>query len=102
MWTVNQTTRQANMKTMTASVASKAFGQYLDSALREPVVITKQNRPVAVTVSFQDWEELIQLKIERGIAQGLEDIKHGRFETLNDASTAKRISKFKERISSSI
>ena len=38
-----------NMKTMTASVASKEFGRYLDAAQHEPVVITKQNRPVAIT-----------------------------------------------------
>ena len=90
------------MKTMTASVASKSFGHYLDSALREPVVITKQNRPVAVTISYQDWEELTQLRIERSLAQGLDDIKHDRFEALNDANTAKRIAKFKERIESTL
>ena len=85
------------MKTMTASVASKEFGRYLDAAQREPVIVTKKNRPVAVTVSFQDWEELTTLRIERGLAQGLDDIEHGRFEEVNDASTAARIARFKDR-----
>jgi len=40
------------MKTMTASVASKEFGRYLDAVQREPVVVTEKNRPVAVTVSL--------------------------------------------------
>ena len=53
-----------SMKTMTASVASKEFGRYLDAAQREPVIVTKKNRPVAVTVSFQDWEELTKLRME--------------------------------------
>ena len=86
-----------NMKTMTASVASKEFGRYLDAAQREPVIVTKKNRPVAVTVSFQDWEELTKLRIERGIAQGLDDIENGRFEEVSDASTAARLAHFKDR-----
>jgi prevent-host-death family protein len=86
-----------NMKTITASVASKEFGRYLDAAQREPVIVTKKNRPVAVTVSFQDWEELTKLRIERGIAQGLDDIENGRFEEVSDASTAARLAHFKDR-----
>lgn len=86
------------MKTMTASVASKEFGRYLDAAQREPVVITKKNRPVAVTVSLQDWEELSKLFIERGLNQGMEDIKQGRIQEMNDASTRSRLNRFKKRI----
>lgn len=86
-----------SMKTMTASVASKEFGRYLDAAQREPVIVTKKNRPVAVTVSFQDWEELTKLRIERGLAQGLDDVENGRFEEVNDASTAARLARFKDR-----
>ncbi len=86
-----------SMKTMTASVASKEFGRYLDAAQREPVIVTKKNRPVAVTVSFQDWEELTKLRIERGLAQGLDDIENGRFEEVSDASTAARLARFKDR-----
>ncbi len=88
------------MKTMTASVASKEFGRYLDAAQREPVIVTKKNRPVAVTVSFQDWEELTKLRIERGLAKGLDDIENGRFEEVSDASTASRLARFKDRSSS--
>lgn len=88
------------MKTMTASAASKEFGRYLDAAQREPVIITKKNRPVAVTVSFQDWEELSKLRIERGLSQGLADIEHGRFEEMDATSTAARIARFKDRNSS--
>ncbi len=85
------------MKTMTASVASKEFGRYLDAAQREPVIVTKKNRPVAVTVSFQDWEELTKLRIERGLTLGLDDIENGRFEEVSNASTAARLARFKER-----
>lgn len=88
------------MKTMTASVASKEFGRYLDAAQREPVIVTKKNRPVAVTVSFQDWEALTKLRIERGLAQALDDIENGRFEEVSDTSTAARLARFKDRNSS--
>ena len=86
-----------NMKTITASVASKEFGRYLDAVQREPVIVTKKNRPVAVTVSVHDWDVLQQLLIERGITQGLEDIDAGRVETLTNASADNRIARFKAR-----
>lgn len=85
------------MKTMTASIASKEFGRYLDTAQREPVIVTKKSRPVAVTVSFQDWKELTKLRIERGLSQGLDDIENGRFEEVSDANTAARLTRFKDR-----
>ncbi len=84
------------MQTMTASVASKQFGRYLDTAQRGPVVVTKKNRPVVVTVSFRDWEELSKLFIERGLNQGMEDIDNGRFQEMNDASTLSRLNNFRE------
>ena len=85
------------MKTMTASVASKEFGRYLDAVQREPIVVTKKNRAVAVTVSVQDWEELLQHRIEQGITQGLSDVDAGRFEVMSDATTARRLTAFKAR-----
>jgi prevent-host-death family protein len=85
-----------NMKTMTASAASKEFGRYLDAAQREPVIITKQNRPVAVTVSFQDWEELTKLRTESGLRKVLGDLEHGRFEEMNDENTTAHLSRFKD------
>ena len=86
-----------SMKTITASVASKEVGRYLDTSQRGPVIVTKKNRPVAVTVSFQDWEELTKLRIERGLAHGLDDMENSHFEEVSDASTAARRASFKDR-----
>jgi prevent-host-death family protein len=47
------------MKTMTAAKAKNAFGQMIEAAQREPVLITKQNRPVGVFMSIQDIENTI-------------------------------------------
>lgn len=48
-------------KTITASEAKNSFGLYLDSVQREPVIITKKSRPVALTISYEDAEDLMLL-----------------------------------------
>ena len=47
------------MKIMTTTQARNAFGQMLDAAQREPVVITRRNRPVGVFLSMRDLEDTI-------------------------------------------
>lgn len=42
------------MKTMTARDAKNRFGEFLDAARREPVVITKNDRPVGIMLSIED------------------------------------------------
>jgi len=87
------------MKTMSATTASKEFGRFIDAAQREPVLLTKKDRPVAVTVSVADWEELVSLRIERGIAAGLADVAAGRVVEMTDAALEQRLSRFRVRAS---
>lgn len=47
------------MKTITAADAKNGFGKFLDMAQREPVLVTKNNRPVGVFLSMQDIEDTI-------------------------------------------
>lgn len=42
------------MKVMSARDAKNHFGEFLDSARREPVVVTKNNRPVGIMISVED------------------------------------------------
>jgi prevent-host-death family protein len=49
------------MKTMAASEARQSFAELIDAAAREPVVIRRQQRDVAVVVSMQQYERLTQL-----------------------------------------
>ncbi len=42
------------MKTMTARDAKNRFGEFLDAARREPVVVTKNDRPVGIMISIED------------------------------------------------
>lgn len=85
------------MKTMSATLASKEFGRFIDAAQREPVLLTKKDRPVAVTVSVADWEELTALRIERGIAAGLADVAEGRVTEMADAAVEHRLVRFRTR-----
>ena len=85
------------MKTMSATAASKEFGRFIDAAQREPVLLTKKDRPVAVTVSVADWEELLSLRIERGIAAGLADVAAGQVVEMTDAALEQRLARFRTR-----
>lgn len=42
------------MKTMTAREAKTHFGELLDTMQREPVIVTKNNRPVGIMISIED------------------------------------------------
>ncbi len=42
------------MKTFTAKEAKTHFGEFLDAMQREPVMVTKNNRPVGVMLSIDD------------------------------------------------
>ncbi|MEQ1668674.1 MAG: type II toxin-antitoxin system Phd/YefM family antitoxin [Sulfuriferula sp.] len=44
------------MKTMSARDAKNHFGEFLDAMQREPVLITKNNRPVGMMVSMEEVE----------------------------------------------
>ncbi len=49
------------MKTIAASDARKSFASVIDAAAREPIVIQRQQRNVAVVLSMQEYERLQQL-----------------------------------------
>lgn len=82
------------MKTMTAKEAKNSFGVFLDSAQREPVVVTKRDRPVGVMFSMNDvpamidFAETMKSKINAGIQSGLDDVKAGRVHEVNDEFVA--------------
>ncbi len=42
------------MKTMTSVEAKNRFGAFLDAMQREPVIVTKNSRPVGIMISMED------------------------------------------------
>ena len=47
------------MKTVTAREAKNRFGEFLDAARREPVIVTKNDRPVGIFISIEDASDTL-------------------------------------------
>ncbi|MCX7098771.1 MAG: type II toxin-antitoxin system Phd/YefM family antitoxin [Methylococcales bacterium] len=77
------------MKTISAKEAKNAFGNFLDAAQREPIMITKRDRPIGIFFSMHDIESLMQVgdsfkdDIKNGILAGVADAEAGRVKTFN-------------------
>lgn len=52
------------MKSMSAKAAKNAFGLLLDTARAEPVAIEKHGRRVAVVLSAEEYERLVEDRIK--------------------------------------
>jgi prevent-host-death family protein len=52
------------MKTVSATDAKQRLAALLDAAQREPVLIRRQNRDVAVIISAQEYERIRKVNIE--------------------------------------
>ena len=48
------------MITMTSFVAQNQFGTLIDTSQRQPVAVTRHGRPVAVVMSYQDYQATTQ------------------------------------------
>ncbi len=52
------------MRTVSATDAKQRFAALLDAAQREPVLIRRQNRDVAVIMSAQEYERFRRINID--------------------------------------
>ena len=51
------------MPTVTASEAKQGLARVIEAAAREPVVIQRRKRDVAVVLSMQEYERLVRLNV---------------------------------------
>ena len=51
------------MKIVSASEAKQKLAAVIDAAAREPVVIRRQKRDVAVVLSMREYERLVRLNV---------------------------------------
>jgi len=68
------------MLDVSAHDAKARFGQLLDTPRREPVVIERHGRAVAVVLSKEDFDELNAIKLQRlrtEIAAGVVAVERG-------------------------
>ncbi len=91
------------MKTMTAREAKTHFGELLDAMQREPVLVTKNNRPVGIMISIQDaadtlipemfmekeegYDDWFQAKVSRSF----DAINNGQTNTSSHEDTTERV-----------
>jgi prevent-host-death family protein len=77
------------MHTVSTHDAKARFGQLLDTARREPVVIERHGRAVAVPLSKEDFDELTAMKLERlrtEIASGVASIERREYTDYDEES----------------
>lgn len=70
------------MQNVSAHDAKTRFGQLLDTARREPVVIERHGRAVAVVLSKEEYDELNAIKLQHlrtEIDRGLSDLERGAY-----------------------
>jgi prevent-host-death family protein len=70
------------MQNVSAHDAKARFGQLLDAARREPVVIERHGRAVAVVLSKEEYNELNDIKLRQlrmEINLGLADLERGAY-----------------------
>jgi prevent-host-death family protein len=78
------------MKTISSREVQNSFGAFLDSAQREPVMVTRRNCPVGVMLSMENLPAILGLAdsmretIRNGVKVGLADAKAGRTHELTD------------------
>ncbi len=52
------------MQFVSATQAKQTFAAVIDKAQREPVIIRKQNRDVAVIMSMEDYQRITRINIQ--------------------------------------
>lgn len=66
------------MKIMSARDAKNHFGEFLDSARREPVVVTRNDRPVGIMISIEDAADTLIPDLFMDKEAGYDDWLFGR------------------------
>jgi len=86
------------MPKLSANEAKARFGELLDRAQQEPIIIEKHGRPVAVVMSSEEFDHLQAMKLEKlktEVAKGLRDIAQGDFIDVDEDGLADHFEKIK-------
>lgn len=82
------------MQTFTANDAKQNLGRVIDTALREPVSITKHGRPAVIMTSDEEYQEFLTLKyhkLKQAVVAGFEQIDQGSQSKLSVNEIAERV-----------
>ena len=61
------------MESFRASKAKNKFGELLDNARREPVIIEKHARPTAVLMAYEEYQRLQEIE-DRFLAERADEV----------------------------
>jgi len=50
------------MREVTATKAKTHFGEIMQQVMREPVIVTKSGKEIAVIISFEEYQKFIELE----------------------------------------
>ena len=56
-----------NPRTVSSTKFQQAVGNYIEQAAKQPVVITKHNRPARVLLDFEEYERLKRYDTRRSL-----------------------------------
>lgn len=89
------------MQIFTANDAKQKFGLVMDSALQEPITITKHGRPSVVITSDAEYKELLRLKhqsLKDDVVAGFQSLdQEGGVSIASDDDLAKLMNQVKRR-----
>ena len=74
------------MKTFASSEVKNKIGHFMDTAIRQPVLITKNGRPAIVALSVEDYRGLELSLLQNKLALGEEQADRGEFSDYSLAS----------------
>lgn len=78
------------MDTYTSTDAQRIFGEVLMKSQREPISITKNNKPVAVVVSQNDYQQLKLQALRAALIEGEESGDAGLLDIENIKQKARK------------
>lgn len=67
------------MKTFASSEVKNKIGHFMDAAIRNPVLITKNGRPSVVALSVEDYQHLEMIILRNKLAIGEAQAERGEF-----------------------
>lgn len=65
------------MVNISATEFKNKLGQYLETSIREPIVVEKSGRPASVLISYAEFQRFIELEDEAWGVRALEAAKEG-------------------------
>ncbi len=69
------------------------LGQYLEAAIKEPVIIEKNGRPTSVVISYDEYQRFLALEDKLWVTEALEAEKEGYLGTKKSIELIKKLEK---------